>query len=102
SPYSIPGIGSGIMVTGLAGNLLGTNIDIFAMGVSGDAAGSIIGIDDIHIIPDTLIFKTFYQDLNKAAIKNYDARGMDSKKDEPTQLELNAATTSWRVAPELH
>jgi hypothetical protein len=88
-PYSIPGIGSGMMVMGLAGNFLDTHLDIYGMGISGDAGGYIIGLDDIHLIPETLIFTLYYQNLNKAAIKNYDQRGMDTEKDEHTQLELN-------------
>jgi hypothetical protein len=51
-PYSIPGIGSGIMVTGLVGNLLDTHLDVYAIGVTGDAAGYIIGLDDIHLISE--------------------------------------------------
>lgn len=88
-PYSIPGIGSGLMFMGLAGNFLDTHMDIYGLGISGDAGGSIIGLDDIHLISETLIVKLFYQDLNKASVKNYDKRGMDTKQDEHTQLELN-------------
>ena len=88
-PYSIPGIGSGIMFMGLAGNFLDTHMDIYGLGISGDAGGYIIGLDDIHLISETLILNFFYQNLNKAAILNYDKRGMDTEKDEHTQLELN-------------
>jgi len=88
-PYSIPGIGSGLMVTGLVGNLFETYIDIYAIGVTGDAAGTIIGLDDIHLISETLMLKFYYQDLNKAAVKNYENRGMDSKEEDHIQLELN-------------
>ncbi len=88
-PYSIPGIGSGFMFMGLAGNFLETHMDIYGMGITGDAGGSIIGLDDIHLIPETLIVKLFYQDLNKVAVKNYEKRGMATEKDEYTQIELN-------------
>jgi hypothetical protein len=88
-PYSIPGIGSGMMVMGLAGNFLDTHLDIYGMGISGDAGGYIIGLDDIHLIPETLIVMLYYQNLNKAAVQSYDKRGMDTEKDEYTQLELN-------------
>ena len=88
-PYSIPGIGSGLMFIGLAGNFLDTHMDIYGLGISGDAGGYILGLDDIHLVSETLIVKFFYQNLNKAAVQNYEQRGMDTKKDEHTQLELN-------------
>jgi len=88
-PYSIPGIGSGMMFMGLAGNFLDTHLDIYGMGISGDAGGYIIGLDDMHLIPETLIVKFFYQNLSNAAIQYYEKRGMATEKDEYSQLELN-------------
>ncbi len=88
-PYSIPGIGSGIMVTGLIGNFMESHFDLYALGISGDAGGHIIGLQDIHLISETLIVGLYYQDLNKALVNQYDKRGMDTTKDEYSQIELS-------------
>jgi hypothetical protein len=88
-PWSIPGIGSGIMLTGLMGNIAETNVDVFALKIFGDAEGNIIGVDDIYIIPETIYFNFFYQDLSKAVVKNFEKRGMDTEKDEFNYIELD-------------
>jgi hypothetical protein len=88
-PWSIPGIGSGIMLTGLVGNIGETNMDIFALKVFGDAEGNIIGIDELFIYPETIYINAFYQDLSKAVVQNFEKRGMDTEKDEFNYIELD-------------
>ncbi len=88
-PYSLPGIGSGIAVTGLAGNVLGTHADINGILVTGDAKGEILGLEDIHLVPETLIVDLFFQKLTRAEVNNYQTRGMNSGKSDYTLLDLN-------------
>lgn len=88
-PYSLPGIGEGIMLTGLAANIFDTNIDLFGVAITGDAEGIIMGVDDFHLISETLFIELMYQDLSKAMVQNYDVRGMDTKKDEFQYIELS-------------
>ena len=88
-PWSIPGIGSGIMLTGLMGNIVETNMDIFALKVFGDAEGNIIGIDELFMMPETIYINAFYQDLSKAVVQNFEKRGMDTEKDEFNYIELD-------------
>ena len=65
-PYSLAGIGSGIVVTGLAGNFLDTNIDAFGLIITGDVTGSIVAVEDIHVIEEVLIFGISNQKIDKA------------------------------------
>lgn len=88
-PYSLPGIGSGLMFTGLAANIFETNIDLFALAIGGDAEGTFSGIEDIHIINETLILDVQYQALRKAIVKNYEQRGMNTDKDDFQYMELS-------------
>ena len=88
-PYSIPGIGEGIMGLGLAGNFLDWYADIYALAITGDAGGQIIGIDDIHIWPKTVFIDLFYQNITKAVVNNYEKRGMDTEKDNYNLIELD-------------
>jgi hypothetical protein len=92
-PYSLPGIGTGIIVTGLLGNVAETNVDLFGLIVTGDAEGSIIGLEDIHIVSETLILNLFWQDITKALVNNYETRGMNSDPDDFTLIELTEVRT---------
>ncbi|MDT8447629.1 MAG: hypothetical protein RRB13_12120 [bacterium] len=91
-PYSIPGIGQGVMFTGLAGNALGTYTDLYLLAITGDASGQILGLEDIHLVDETLIFNYFYQGLNKASVQMYEARGMDTQKDDFQFIVLDKVT----------
>lgn len=92
-PYSLPGIGEGILLTALAGNIAETNIDLFALVVTGDAEGTILGLEDIHILSETLILDLFSQSITKAVVNNYNSRGMNSDPDDFTLIELSRADT---------
>ena len=80
-PYSLPGIGSGIVLTGLAGNIAGTNVDFFGLIITGDAEGTILGLEDIHIVSETLVLDLGSQSITKALVNNYESRGMNSDPD---------------------
>lgn len=88
-PYSLPGIGQGVMVTGLVGNVYDTNVDAYVIGITGDAQGAIVAVEDIHIIPEFLILDIMHQDISKAVVNNYEKRGMNSKKSDFNLLEVN-------------
>ncbi len=86
-PISLPGIGDMVVVTGLAGNILETNIDAYLLGITGDVEGFGLAVQDIHLMSETLIFDIFSQNLSKATVNNYSTRGMDSEADDYTLLE---------------
>jgi len=93
--YSLAGIGQGIVVTGLAGNIGGTNIDAYGLGIFGDAGGTILAVEDIHILPELLILEFQRQDIDRAVVNNYEKRGMDSKKEDFTLIEVNKADSNY-------
>ncbi len=88
-PYSLPGIGQGVMVTGLMGNIYGTNTDAYLIGITGDAQGAVMAVEDIHIIPETLILDLMHQNITRAVVNNYENRGMDSGKDDYNLIEVD-------------
>ncbi|MDT8445741.1 MAG: hypothetical protein RRB13_02440 [bacterium] len=92
-PYSIPGIGSGLMGIGLLGNVGGTHADVYALQITGDATGTIAALEEVHLIPETLWVSYFIQDLSRAAINIYEKRGMDTQKDDYRLVEVNQADT---------
>jgi len=79
--------------TALAGNLVETNVDLFALVITGDAEGIIIALEDIHFISETLILDLQSQSINKALVNNYETRGMNSDPDDFTLIELSQADT---------
>jgi len=88
-PYSIPGIGQGMMAIGLLGNVLGSYTDVYVLAINGDAAGTIGAVQDFHIIPETFWVSYFYQNLSRAAVSMYDKRGMTTAKEDYKLIELN-------------
>ncbi|MDH5561409.1 MAG: hypothetical protein OEY59_11220 [Deltaproteobacteria bacterium] len=88
-PYAIPGIGSGLMGIGLAGNFLNSYTDLYAVNLSGDAQGTILGLEDIHLISETLIIDLYLQDLTRAAVQIYSQRGMNTLKDDYYLVEVD-------------
>ncbi len=92
-PYSLPGIGEGFLLLGQAGNIAETNVDAWGLVITGDAAGQIFGLEDIHILSETLILDLFSQNITKAVVNNYETRGMDSDPDDYTLIELTSVKT---------
>ncbi len=86
-PIALPGVGEMVVVTALAGNIAGTNIDAYVLAITGDAEGYAGEFGDIHLWPETLIFDAFSHNLNKLTINNYASRGMDSDPDDYTLVE---------------
>ena len=88
-PYSLAGIGQGILLTLLGGNIGGTNIDAFAVIVTGDVTGNFVAVEDIHAIEETLIFAFQNYNIGKVIINSYDQRGMNSDGDNYKLNELD-------------
>lgn len=94
-PYSLPGIGDGVMVTTLAGNVYDTNVDAYAIAVTGDAEGVVVAVEDIHILPKMLILDLMHQNISKAVVNNYDTRGMDSDKNDYSLIEVDKVINNY-------
>lgn len=87
-PYSLAGIGDGIIFLGAALNIMDTNTDAYGFAFTGDLEGFGAGVLDTHVIPETLILDATTQRINKVSITNYTKRGMDTDKDDYTFVEL--------------
>lgn len=87
-PYSFPGIGDGMMLAGLAANTLDSYTDLYVVATSGAAEGGFLGIDDIHLIPETLVVNIYGSNLS-TQLMNYQFRGMNTTKDEYQLLNID-------------
>ncbi len=81
-PYSLPGIGEGLMFTGLAANIADSYADVFGVVLTGDVQGAVVGVLDLHLISETIFFDFFGNNINKAQVKNYENRGMKTDKED--------------------
>lgn len=88
APYSMPGIGQGLAVYGGFNNYFGYS-DIFAVKTNGDVDGNMLGIWDVHLIQKTLFFDFMYFDFDKVGTMSYFKRGMQSKKEDHSIIELD-------------
>ncbi|MDP6248525.1 MAG: hypothetical protein QGH49_18110 [SAR324 cluster bacterium] len=81
-PYILPGAGAGLGFLGGFNNIpLGskkTTIDLFIVGISGNVSGTIAGITDLPLWPETLLLDLTTVRFNKGSQKVYRDRKMDS------------------------
>ncbi len=88
-PYSLPGIGEGLLLGGAFNNIADTHSDIIGFLLAGDLQGGGVLSLDNHLIPNTLILDLSAQHLSKAAVRDYFTRGMSSGADDYTILNLH-------------
>jgi hypothetical protein len=88
-PYSIPGIGSGLMLTALAGKIGGTDVDLFAIQAFGDAQGTVVGLQNLPIVDRLLYLELQHEGITKAAVQAYDQRGMRTGRRDYRLTEFN-------------
>jgi len=81
APYSLPGIGDGLLVAGAYNNISDTHSDIIGFILTGDIEGGGVVFLDNHLIQERLIFDISVQNLSKVAVRNYNQRGMSGDKD---------------------
>lgn len=77
-PYSIPGIGSGLFLFGLATNINDTQTDLLANIITGDVDAHILAISDYYIVDEHLRAELLHGSFDKASFQSYSTRGMDS------------------------
>jgi Omp85 superfamily domain len=94
-PYDLPGIGSGIGWTGLAANMFGTHADVYGIVITGDAGGKILGLEDVHLVPERLILNVYLQRIDRALVRQYPTRGMQSPGDSYWLVEADQADENF-------
>jgi len=90
-PYSLPGIGKGIGLVAGTMNIANSYTDAYGIIFGGEVKGQAVGMADIHIIPQKLIFDVGYSDISKVQLMSYSGRGMNSDKDDFRLIEINDA-----------
>ena len=81
-PYSLPGLGSGLLLVGRYANIADTNDDFALIGGVGDAQFVFTFLDELFIAPDLLYLQYLKAHGIKYAINQYNSRGMDTEKND--------------------
>ena len=87
-PYSLPGLGEGLLIGGAYNNIADTHSDVIGFLLTGDIEGGGVVSLDNHLISNRLILDVSAQYLTNAAVRNYNQRGMSSLKDDYSVLSL--------------
>lgn len=93
-PIIYPGIGDALAVLGVISNAHNSYTDYAGFVIGGDIEGFGAAASDIHLIDKTLIAEVAAQDLSKVTIFSYNARGMQTNKDDYSILELDSIKTA--------
>ena len=96
-PYSLPGLGTGLLLIGNFGNIADTTTDIAAIGAIGDAEFIFTFLDELFIAPELLYLQYLRAHGFKFAFQQYSSRGMNTSKDDfqygiGNSYDLNAPT----------
>lgn len=87
-PYSVPGIGEGLLVGVLVANAHDSYTDYFGFITTGDVESVTAGIVDMHLINERLIADVVVSKTDKLQIVSYASRGMTSSKDDYILIDL--------------
>jgi len=79
-PYSIPGLGTGLLFIGNFGNIADTTTDLAAIGGIGDAEFMFFFLDEFFVFSDKLYLQYLRAHGFKFALSQYSSRGMDTSK----------------------
>ena len=77
-PYSIPGLGTGLLFVGNFGNIADTTTDLAAIGGIGDAEFVFLFLDEFFLVSDLLYLQYLRAHGFKFALSQYSSRGMDT------------------------
>ncbi|MCK4709677.1 MAG: BamA/TamA family outer membrane protein, partial [Gammaproteobacteria bacterium] len=90
TPYSIPGLGEGLIVVGAMTNYSGYS-DIYGFAAAGDLEGLGFFSTENHLLEEELIIDFALQNFNKASSQIYTQRGMGTDPDDYILAELDNA-----------
>lgn len=87
-PVILPGVGTSFGVLAGVNNILGSQVDLNSIFITGDVSGRGLILTDINIIPKNLLFDLVYFNISKGQQKRYLERGMDSDPEEFNTIDL--------------
>ena len=79
-PYSLPGLGTGLLFIGNFGNIADSTTDLAAIGGIGDAEFAFLFLDEFFLVSDLLYLQYLRAHGFKFALSQYSSRGMDTSK----------------------
>jgi len=79
-PYSLPGLGTGLLFIGNFGNIADTTTDFAVIGGIGDAEFIFTFLDELFLAPDLLYLQYLRAHGFKFALQQYSSRGMNTSK----------------------
>ncbi len=88
APYSLAGIGSGVMVLGMANNIYETQSDVMLFGIGGDIGGYGFGVRDLYLVDKHFKVELLHSSFDKASFQSYSTRGMESANDTYINIEI--------------
>jgi len=91
TPFSIPGIGDGLIVVGAMTNFYNQYSDLYGFVAGGDLQGVGVFSTENHILEKELIVDFAIQNFSKASSQLYSQRGMGSDADDYILAELDNA-----------
>lgn len=89
TPYSIPGIGSGLIAVGAMTNIKQSHADVYGFAATGDIEGYGLFSTEIHLIEKQLILDLSVTNFNKATSQVYRQRGMQTSENDYVLAELD-------------
>ncbi|MDH5444112.1 MAG: hypothetical protein OEY52_01060 [Gammaproteobacteria bacterium] len=97
-PYRLPGIGEGFLLAGTLNNAHDSHTDYIGLAITGAIEGYGAIAKDIHLVEKHLIVDIFAQRISQATTRNYNGRGMDTRPDDYTLVDLaDAKYTALRT-----
>ena len=89
TPYSIPGLGSGLILVGAMTNIKQSYADVYGYAATGDIQGYGLFATELHLVDKKIILDLSMASFNKASSQVYFQRGMLSSKDDHILAELD-------------
>ncbi len=89
-PYSMPGLGEGFFLLGHFANMFASTTDLTLLQATGDVKGTDLNLDQIPLIEKHLYVHAELLNLSSIQQNYYDARGMNTGKDDYTLLDITS------------
>jgi len=94
TPYSIPGLGEGLILVGAMVNVNHSYTDVYGFAAGGDIKGFGLFATEIHLVKKKLLLDLMHTNFDKASSQVYSQRGMNTSADDFILADLDHAVFS--------
>ena len=91
TPYSIPGLGEGLIIVGAIVNVNQSYTDVYGFAAGGDIKGYGLFGTEIHLVKKKLLLDLMHTNFDKASSQVYSQRGMNTSADDFILADLDHA-----------